>query len=269
MAETAIIPFRPPARRRIHEDVGEQLRDAILDGRYPAGSKLPPERELALEFQVNRTSIREAIKVLESSGLIAVRQGDGATVQPIVEASLDLIAPMIFHRGRVNRFAAADLYEVARPLCFELGRLAIERCRPEDVAEIRRIRDRIADDSCNRDGRFAAAHDLMVALADVTGNRIWQMLARKLRAMLESSPMRQARARLREEPGVFVPLVEPGFFVPVLDECINGVERGNRDAAAAALRKFFEMIGSSNFTHGNDPTHPDSKTRSRDRKEAK
>ena len=66
-----------PAHRRsvpaagaaaLHEEVAEQLRDAILDGRFRAGQKLPPERELAAEFQVNRTSVREAIKVLEGLG---------------------------------------------------------------------------------------------------------------------------------------------------------------------------------------------------------
>ena len=72
-----VVPFRPPPRRRLHEEVAEQLRDAILDGRFAAGAKLPPERELAAEFRVNRTSVREAIKVLEGLGLVQVRQGDG------------------------------------------------------------------------------------------------------------------------------------------------------------------------------------------------
>src|SRR5206468_1069849 len=71
----AVVPFRAPARRRLHEDVAEQLRDAILDGRFDAGTKLPPERELAAEFRVNRTSVREAIKVLEGLGLVTVRPG--------------------------------------------------------------------------------------------------------------------------------------------------------------------------------------------------
>ena len=53
------LPFRPPLRQRLHEDVARQLRDAILDGRLRPGEKLPPERELAQEFRVNRTSVRE------------------------------------------------------------------------------------------------------------------------------------------------------------------------------------------------------------------
>jgi DNA-binding FadR family transcriptional regulator len=91
------------------EDVAEQLRDAILDGRFAAGSKLPPERELAEEFRVNRTSIRDAIKVLEGLGLVSVRQGDGATVRPLTDASFDVLAAMIFHGGRVNTDVVVEM----------------------------------------------------------------------------------------------------------------------------------------------------------------
>src|SRR5215467_14958483 len=98
----AVIAFRTPSRRRLHEDVAEQLRDAILDGRFRAGMRLPPERELAVEFGVNRTSVRGAIKVLEGLGLVAVRQGDGASVRPLAEASLEVLGPMIFHGGQID-----------------------------------------------------------------------------------------------------------------------------------------------------------------------
>src|SRR5215813_11504844 len=135
-----VLPFQPPARRRIHESVAEQLRDAILDGRFATGTKLPPERELALEFGVNRTSVREAIKVLEGLGLVVVRQGDGATVRPLAEASLEVLGPMIFHGGRVDQPLVADMNEVLRPLLLEMGRLAIERSRPDDLRRIRALR---------------------------------------------------------------------------------------------------------------------------------
>src|SRR6185295_13098919 len=112
MRASRVVPFRPPQRRRIHEDVAAQLRDAILDGRFRSGQRLPPERELAEEFQVNRTSVREAIKVLEGLGLVTVRQGDGATVQPLIDDSFDVLAPMIFHGGRMDATLVAEMAEV-------------------------------------------------------------------------------------------------------------------------------------------------------------
>ena len=210
------------------------MRDAILDGRFPAGTKLPPERELAAEFGVNRTSVREAIKVLEGLGLIAVRQGDGATVRPLVDASLDVLGPMIFHGGRIDMALVAEMAEVMRPLLLEMGRLAIARCRPADLVALRRFRDVAADASRDREERFAAMHELFVLLADMTRNRVWQMLARRLRALFRQASLRAVRGRMRRDPGRFIPLV---------DACLDALEAGRRADAAAGFQELIQLLG--------------------------
>lgn len=235
----ATVPFRPPQRRRLHEDVAGQLRDAILDGRFRAGQKLPPERELADEFQVNRTSIREAIKVLEGLALVTVRQGDGATVQPLVDASLDVLAPMIFHGGRVDTALLVEFTEVMMPLLFEMARLAIERRQPEQLNALRRLRDAIADGTRAREERFASARDVLVFLSDMTRNRVWQMLARRTRSLLASAPMLETRRRLRRDPGK---------IVPVIDTCLSAIDAGRPDAAIKALRRLISLVGDTALT---------------------
>lgn len=229
-----LVPFRAPARRRLHEDVAEQLRDAIFDGRFPAGQKLPPERELAERFQVNRTSVREAIKVLEGQGLVSVRQGDGVTVQPLVDATLDSLGPMIFHGGRLDTGLLGELNEVIHPLLAEMGRLAIARCRRDDLVEIRRLRDHVADETTPRETRFGALRDILVVLADMTRNRVWQMLARRTRVLLASAPMCEARERLRRDPGRVVPLI---------DTCLAALEAGRPEDARDALDRLVRRIG--------------------------
>ena len=226
--------FRPPLRQRIHEDVARQLRDAILDGRFRVGQKLPPERELAQEFRVNRTSVREAIKVLEGLGLVSVRQGDGATVQPLIDASFDVLAPMIFHGGRVDAALVAEMAEVMLPLLFEMARLAVERTQPAQLGELRRLRDLIADQARDREARFASGRDVLVLLSDMTGNRVWQMLARRSRALLASEPLRETRRRLRRDPG---------RVVPIIDASLAAVEAGRPDKAIAALRRLISHVG--------------------------
>ena len=235
-ARTKVLPFRAPARRRLHEDVAEQLRDAIFDGRFQAGGKLPPERELAEQFQVNRTSIREAIKVLEGQGLVSVRQGDGVTVQPLVDATLDSLGPMIFHGGRLDTSLLGELNEVIHPLLAEMGRLAITRRRPGDLREIRRLRDLVADQEGAREQRFGALRDILVVLADMTRNRVWQMLARRTRVLLASAPMCEARERLRRDPGRIVPLI---------DACLDALEAGRPDDAQETLGRLVRRIGES------------------------
>jgi len=233
-AELGTRAFRPPSRRRVHEEIAEQLRDAILDGHFAAGQRLPPERELAERFQVNRTSIRDAIKVLEGLGLVSVRQGDGATVRPLVEASLDVVAPMVFHGGSVDKAALKELYEVIVPLLVEMARLAVERHSREQLDELRALRDRMADQSRACEDRFAAGRDVLVLLADMTGNRVWRMLARQTRHMLASEPMCAARQRLGHDPGRSVPLI---------DDCLSAVHAGRPDDAVAVLRDIVRMVG--------------------------
>jgi DNA-binding FadR family transcriptional regulator len=245
-----VVPFRAPVRRRLHEDVAEQLRDAILDGRFAAGTKLPPERELAVEFGVNRTSVREALKVLEGLGLVAVRQGDGATVRPLVDASLDLLGPMIFHGGRMDGALVAEMTEVMRPLLLEMGRLAIERARPADLAAIRRLRDVVADETLGRETRFTAVHELFVLLADMTRNRVWQMLARRLCALFRQEPLRVARERLRRDPGRFVPLI---------DACLAALDRKRTADAVAALQRLIRVVGDVGADVDERPTKPRAK----------
>jgi GntR family transcriptional regulator, transcriptional repressor for pyruvate dehydrogenase complex len=229
-----VVAFRPPARRRLHEAVAEQLRDAILDGRFPAGRKLPPERELAAEFRVNRTSVREAIKVLEGLGLVQVRQGDGVTVRPLVEASLDLLGPMIFHGGRVDTTLLAELGEVLQPLLLELARAAIARQRPEQLTALRRLRDAIADEQRDREARYASWRELIVLLADMSANRVWRMLARRTRDFLASPPLAEARRRLRRDPARIVPVIDAG---------LAALEAGRTADAVDAIQRILRLAG--------------------------
>ncbi len=228
--------FRPPQRRRLHEDVAEQLRDAILENHYRAGDKLPPERELAERFGVNRTSIREAIKTLESWGLVVARQGDGIIVQPLVEASLDLIGPMIFRQGRIDTALLREMQEVVSVVLYEMARAAVERLKQEHLRELKEWRNRLADPSLPREERFAAARAIMVLVADITGNRVWQMVARRLRNMLASAPLQKTRERLQ---------LDPSPLVGLIDSCVDAVEAGKPKEAVARLREALRVLGES------------------------
>ena len=225
-----VLPFRPPRRRRLHEDVAEQLRDAIFDGRFAAGQKLPPERELASEFRVNRTSIREAIKVLEALRLVTVRQGDGVTVRLRTEASFDALPAMIFHGNRIDMSLLQEVVEVIAPMLIEMGRLAIERHTPEQLEELRLLREQLADSSADR---HAALRDIVVLLSDMTRNTIWQMLARRMRAFLEAPAMDGARRRHGRDPA---------RLLPQIGACLCCLEDGQRENAIEELQGIIRQI---------------------------
>lgn len=72
--------FRKLEPIRIFELAVDQLRDLILDGAYPPQEKLPTEKELSRQLNVSRSSLREALRFLESEGLIETRRGSGIYV---------------------------------------------------------------------------------------------------------------------------------------------------------------------------------------------
>jgi DNA-binding GntR family transcriptional regulator len=69
--------FTPIKTSRASEEVFTQIKTSILSGKYRSGSKLPSERELTAVLQVSRGVVREALRMLELSGFLIVRQGHG------------------------------------------------------------------------------------------------------------------------------------------------------------------------------------------------
>lgn len=74
------MPIQTIEPRRLYRQIADQLRGLIERGEYAVGSRLPPERDLALQLGVSRPSVREALIALEVEGLVEVRMGSGVYV---------------------------------------------------------------------------------------------------------------------------------------------------------------------------------------------
>jgi GntR family transcriptional repressor for pyruvate dehydrogenase complex len=104
--------FKPIKQFRISEEVLSQLKESILLGKFKSGEKLPSERELTEEFQVSRGVVREAIRILEITGFVTMRQGPtGGPHYPVPKGSSchRRIMPKSFLRSDFQIDAAADL----------------------------------------------------------------------------------------------------------------------------------------------------------------
>ncbi|CUS47372.1 MAG: transcriptional repressor of pyruvate dehydrogenase complex PdhR [Idiomarinaceae bacterium HL-53] len=82
---------------KLSDVIVRQMETLIVDGSWPAGTRLPAERELAKQFEVSRPSLREAIQKLEARGLVMRRQGGGTFVtgdlaQQVSDPLFDLLA---------------------------------------------------------------------------------------------------------------------------------------------------------------------------------
>jgi GntR family transcriptional repressor for pyruvate dehydrogenase complex len=72
--------FQTVQTTRIYEEIVNQIKEAIGNGRFAPGDQLPGERDLAEMFGVGRTSVREALRALEAEGLVFIRQGQGTFI---------------------------------------------------------------------------------------------------------------------------------------------------------------------------------------------
>ena len=102
--------FEKTLKRRAYEDVVEQIERAILTGEIKETDRLPSERDLIEQFGVSRATIREALRVLQSRGLIEVRHGDPGG--PIVRADPGAsVATMLNSLFRADRLTMADVVQ--------------------------------------------------------------------------------------------------------------------------------------------------------------
>ena len=76
------MPIQAIEPRRLYRQIADQLRGLVERGEYAVGTRLPPERDLALQLGVSRPSVREALIALEVEGLVEVRMGSGIYVLP-------------------------------------------------------------------------------------------------------------------------------------------------------------------------------------------
>src|SRR4051812_10526281 len=75
-------------QQRLYRQIADRIGALIATGKFPAGTRLPPERDLAQQLRVSRTSVREALIALELGGLIDIRMGSGVYVRPPQSASI-------------------------------------------------------------------------------------------------------------------------------------------------------------------------------------
>lgn len=129
--------FAPIARTSVADGVFAELRDAILTGRFAPGDTLPPERELAASFAVNRHAVREALNRLATAGFVNVVHGGGTRVLDVRStAGLDLLAHVAQSADEPDPALLRDGLEMRRCIGIEVARLAATRGTAEAHARI-------------------------------------------------------------------------------------------------------------------------------------
>ena len=125
--------FNNISNKKVYEQVIEQIQNNIMEGIFKKGDKLPSERELSEKMGVSRTSIREALRVLETMGVVESRQGEGNFICSNIEKSLLQPLSMMF---KLNNGSFSDIYELRSILEIECARLSAIRATDMDCREL-------------------------------------------------------------------------------------------------------------------------------------
>lgn len=149
--------------RRLYRQVAEQIRALIEAGELKAGSRLPPERELAERFAVSRPTVREALIVLEVEGHIQIRMGSGVYISSR-PALVSAVRPHADGEGPLEILQARCLIESG--IAEEAARLA----QPASLGRIDAILDRMDASLDDPAVALACDRDFHTAIADIIGN---------------------------------------------------------------------------------------------------
>lgn len=168
----------------LYQDVVNEIKKAILSGKYKTGEALPSEMELARQFGVSRPVIREGIRVLQSRGFLEIRRGitGGAFVRelyqlPFMEDFADLIR---YRRVKVDDLARARL--LLEP---EVCRLAAQNASQKSLREMQTLLDSYAviKEPDKLDSLYAMFHRLV---GRACGNPIYSIIMENIMDFTES-----------------------------------------------------------------------------------
>jgi GntR family transcriptional repressor for pyruvate dehydrogenase complex len=165
-------------RDRLYQDLARSLLASISSGQYPVGSRMPAERELALQYEVSRPTVREAIIALEVQGIVEVRVGSGAYVLRLPG------------KTEVPGFNVTAIEITEARLLFEAeaAALAAMQISSEELAGIEQLVAEIAQENLDSKGTESADRRFHLAVAKATRNAAIYDAVEHLWDLRESSP---------------------------------------------------------------------------------
>jgi GntR family transcriptional regulator, transcriptional repressor for pyruvate dehydrogenase complex len=184
---------------RVSHRIVRQLQEIIGRGELKPGSFLPSERELASKYWVSRSSVREALSILETLGILSIEPGRRARVLGHSQEPDKLLTRWHY----ASKFNENDVYELRLVLEPRAAQLAAEKMTSNSLAELTACLATMKD--CLRQGDLLAVahedfrfHDLIVTLS---GNRLFKEIHHMSRdAILESQKLPLAKHKRLWEP---------------------------------------------------------------------
>jgi GntR family transcriptional repressor for pyruvate dehydrogenase complex len=128
--------------KRLFERIVDQIKDAVVSGTLKTGDKLPSEHEMARVFGVSRSAVREALRILELSGLVRIKKGNqgGCFIQKV--SSNQKLIDYLSDNWRLGEITLTHLIEVRYGLESMVIDIIAQRITDKDIDKLRKSIDR-------------------------------------------------------------------------------------------------------------------------------
>jgi len=230
--------LKPVEKKRAYEDIVQQIRTLIEAGKLKRKDHLPSERDLSETFRVSRTTVREAIRTLESMKLLQSRQGDGTYVLASSEESLiHPLAVALFNEKDDIR----DIFYIRKIIEPHVAELAAENATPQDIEEMERILQQQEESIGHGENIIetdSAFHKLMVK---ATTNRVMERLIVVLIDLLKQSREKYLTEDENDE--------RAKRSLEGHRRVLSAVKKGDGDAARKSMLQHLEDIEGLSFTN--------------------
>jgi len=192
--------LRPASGRRAFEEILFQLERAIVSSDLAAGDRLPSERDLAARFKVSRTSVREALRVLEALGLVRVRRGpdNGAT---LLERPDNAFEPLFRFHFALQHVSFENLVEFRTVIESWTARAAAELQLVDHLRDADAALTRTEADDLDVPSFLALDIEFHLALARAAGNPFAPLVLAGGRSVIEKA-MLEGALRVADWPSI-------------------------------------------------------------------
>lgn len=160
-------------KQRVYEIIYQKIQHEMASGQLKMGDKLPSERELAAQYGVSRTSIREALRLLELGNLIEVRQGDGTFVKTNAQQTIqNQLTNVVLNTNQTTLYEMLEVRFILESQCAALAAL---RATGQDIETIARTLEMMKNTDDEEMG-IQADLDFHMAIAAAANNSILAQL---------------------------------------------------------------------------------------------
>ena len=216
---------------RLYEQIVQQVEESIQKGALKTGDRLPPERELAQQFGVSRTAVREAVKALREKGLVEAYPGRGTFIMETSPHPIRLSLDRMVKAGQAE--GSRYLTEVREMMEPEIAALAAERADAEDLAAMRESFEVMEGAKKDPDAFIEADLDFHLALAEAAANPIILSLIDSIVGLLREQRMGIFQVEGGPERGQY-------HHKKILDAVEHRDAAGAREAMKAHMRQVRE-----------------------------